>query len=116
MRYLVFGQHDRGAAERISLNHVAADFEKAGMNFLDGFGLADKQGFRAAFELRTAVVIHGQVLRVQIGAHRAIKDDDAFAKCVEKVSHPGLLSFTPRFSEVETTNLKTHLTGLAVSK
>jgi hypothetical protein len=33
--------------------------------------------FGATLELRPAIVIDGQILRVQIGAHRAIKDNDA---------------------------------------
>jgi len=40
---------------------------------------------------------------VQIGAHRAIKDDDAFFKSVEKAGHPKyeFVSVTRRFSEVD---------------
>ena len=47
------------------------------MNFLDRFGLGDEQMLRTTFELRATVVINGQVLRVQICAHRPIEDDDA---------------------------------------
>src|SRR5262245_61152524 len=43
--------------------------------------------FGTALELRTAVIIHGQVLCVQVGAHRAIKDDDAFPQCFEEAAH-----------------------------
>jgi hypothetical protein len=58
------------------------------VNFFDCFGTAYEQMFRTAFELRTTVIINGQVLRVQIRAHGSVKDDDAIAKCVEKVTHP----------------------------
>ena len=57
------------------------------MNFLDRFGPADQEMLRTALELRAAIVIDGQVLRVQIRPHRAVKDDDAFLQGVEKVSH-----------------------------
>ena len=43
--------------------------------------------FGAAFELWPAVIINRQVLGVQISAHRAIKDDDAFFKSVEEGAH-----------------------------
>src|ERR1043165_228596 len=87
MRDLIFSENDRSAAERICLNHVAADFQKPGMNIRDRGGLADEEMFGAAFELRAAVIFHSQILRVQIRAHRAIKDDDAFFQCVEKTGH-----------------------------
>ena len=57
------------------------------MNFLDRFGLGYEQMLRTTFELRAAVIIDGQVLRVEIRSHRAVKDDDAFFKCVEKAAH-----------------------------
>ena len=77
VRDLIFGEHDRCAAKRIRLDHVAADFQKSGVHVLDCNRLANQQMFRAAFKLRTAVIVHGKVLCVQICAHRAVKDDDA---------------------------------------
>ena len=76
VRDLVFGEHYRCAAKRVSLDDVAANFQESGVNVLDCLRLANQQMFRAAFKLRAAVVIYAQVLRVQIRAHRAIKDDD----------------------------------------
>src|SRR6266705_116041 len=43
--------------------------------------------FRAAFELGAPVIVDGQVLRVKVSAHRAVKDDDAIVQCVEKTFH-----------------------------
>ena len=58
-----------------------------GVNFFDCLRFADEQMFGAAFKLRTAVVINGQVLRMQVRAHRPIKDDDSIFECFEKVGH-----------------------------
>ena len=49
------------------------------VNFLNGFGFTDEQMFGTAFELRAAVIIDRQILRMQIRPHRAIKDDDAIS-------------------------------------
>ena len=86
VRDLIFGQYNRSTTERIGLDDVASNFEKSCVNLFDSVRLTDKQVLRAAFELRTAVIVDSQILRVQIGAHRAIKDDDAFFKSVEKAT------------------------------
>ncbi len=47
------------------------------VDVLDRVGPGDKQIFVAAFEAQAAEIVERQVLDLQVGAHRAVKDDDA---------------------------------------
>ncbi len=87
VRDLVLGEHDGRAAERVGLDHVAPDIEEARVNLLDRRRLTDEQVLRAALELRAAVVLQRQVLRLETRPHRAVEDDDALFQRVEKISH-----------------------------
>ena len=78
VRHVVFGKVYGRAIERVGLDHITADIEKPGMYFFDGVGAGDQQMFVTAFEPQAAKIIQRKVLHLQIGAHRAIKDDDAF--------------------------------------
>jgi hypothetical protein len=87
VRDLVLGQDDRGAAERVGLDHVAAHVEEARVHLLDRRRPAHQQVLRAALELRPAVVFQRQILRLETRPHRPVEHDDALFKCVEKISH-----------------------------
>ena len=57
------------------------------MNFLNCIRSRYEQVFVAAFEAWSTKVVERKVLDLQVGAHRAIEDDDAFFECFEKVRH-----------------------------
>ena len=57
------------------------------MYLLDGVRPRNEQVFVAAFEARSTKVVECQVLDLQVGAHRAIEDDDTFFQSFEKVRH-----------------------------
>ena len=48
------------------------------MHVFDGVGTRDQEIFVTAFEAQAAKVLQRQVLHLQVGAHGAVKDDDAF--------------------------------------
>ena len=80
---LELGEDDGVGAERVRLDHVAAGLEEVHVNLLDGVGARDEQVLRAVLELRPAVVLHRQPLRVQVRPHRAVEDDDAVFSALE---------------------------------
>jgi hypothetical protein len=57
------------------------------VNVFYGVRPGDQQIFVTALKSKASEIFESEVLDLQIGAHRAIKDDDAFFKCVEKALH-----------------------------
>ena len=74
---IVLGQHHAGAAEGVSLDHVAAHLEEVGVNVLDDVGPAQNQQFVAA--LLTPEIVHTGIAELDIRPHGAVVDDDAVA-------------------------------------
>jgi hypothetical protein len=83
----VFVEDVRNPAEGVGLHHIAADFEESRVHALDGRGLADEQVFGAAFKLRAAVIVYGQILRLKVRAHRAVENNDAVLQSLEEIFH-----------------------------
>ena len=84
---VVLGKIYRRAVERIGLDYIAAHIQECNVNVLHGVRPGDQQIFVAALKSQTSKILEREVLDLQISAHRAIKDDDAFFQCVEKISH-----------------------------
>src|SRR2546423_14852202 len=85
--HVVLGKVDSRAVERVGFDYIATHVEKCGMDILDSVWSSDKEIFVAAFEPQTTEIVQRQVLNLQIRAHRAVKDNDAFFKSVEKAAH-----------------------------
>ena len=73
----VLREHQRGRAEGVGLDDVAAGFQVAFMNRADELGPGENQILVATFELRAAKVGGRQIAVLDRGAHRAIEDEDA---------------------------------------
>ena len=74
----VLGEVDRRAVERVGFDNVATDFEKRAVNVFHRVGTSDEQILVTALETRAAEIVERQVLHLEIGAHCAVEDDDAF--------------------------------------
>ena len=90
----IFGEHDGRAAEGIRLDNVRASFEIFAVNPEHHVGPGNHQILVAAFEVRPAEILRGQVGLLQHGAHGAIQDEDALAEqfakgqaLLDQVSH-----------------------------
>src|SRR5208282_3939816 len=95
-------------AECIRLYDVAAYAEKVRMNLANNIGTAQHQNFAAI--LLAPVIVEGRIPLLDVGAHGAVINDDAFFYELEKVGHWSLVigrqSLVVRdsspFSDVET--------------
>ncbi len=72
----VFGQHQRGAAEGVGLDHVGAGLEVRAMDAEHDVGPRANQVFVAAFQSGAAEVGGGQPALLEHGAHGPIEDED----------------------------------------
>jgi hypothetical protein len=78
-----FGEDDFVGAEGVGFNGVATDVEKCFVNFLDDIGAAEVENFGNIL-LAEPISLHVQGAGLEIGAHRAIEDDDALLNQIEK--------------------------------
>ena len=76
----VFSQHDGSAAEGVRLDDVRASFEIFAVDAGNNVGAREYQILVAAFQVRAAEILGGQILLLQHGAHGAIQDEDALAQ------------------------------------
>src|SRR5215831_14282292 len=68
-------QHNPGTAERIGLNNVAACAEEVRVDVANDVRPAEHQYFAAV--LFAPEIIQGGITLLDVGAHRAVVDDDA---------------------------------------
>ena len=81
-------QTDGGGAEGIGLDDIGAGLEILAVNFLYDVGLSQLKQFEATFEILAfpiveafpAILLFGQLVTLNHGAHGAIEDDDALAE------------------------------------
>ena len=57
------------------------------MDVFNSVGPRYEEVLVTALEPQTPKIIKGEILDLQICPHRAVKDDDAFFQCVEKIIH-----------------------------
>ena len=69
-------QNDGGTAEGVGLDDVAAHAEEVGVDVTNDVGAAEHQNFAAIF--LAPVIIQSGIARLDVGAHRAVVDDDTF--------------------------------------
>ena len=73
----VLGQHDRGRAEGVGLDDVAADLEERAVDLGHQVGARLDEPLVAPLELGTAEVVGAEPEQLQIRPHGAVEDDDA---------------------------------------
>ena len=79
----VFGQHDRGGAERAGLDDVAPDLEERTVYLGDEVGAGTDQDLVATLEVGAAEVLGAQAQHLQVGAHGAVEDQDPLPQRLE---------------------------------
>ena len=75
----VLGQHDRGGAESVGLDDVAADLEERAVHLRHQVGPRLDEPLVAPFELGSAEVVGAEPEQLQVRPHGAVEDDDALA-------------------------------------
>ena len=80
---LIVVQLEARAGEGVGLQHVGARGEVGAVDLADGVGPGDDEDFGAAIVLRAAVVVGRQRQVQDLGAHRAVVDQDTAARFVE---------------------------------
>ncbi len=83
-------KHNAGCAECVCFNNVAADVEEGGVNVPNDVRAAQHQHFAAI--LLAPVIVQGGIALLDVGPHRPVVNDDAFAHGLEKVGHQLLAS------------------------
>jgi hypothetical protein len=68
---------EQTATKRVSLQHIDAGLEKRGVNLLDDVGVVEYEVLVATLD--AAIASGVQVVALDRGSHRAVKDDDALA-------------------------------------
>src|SRR5207248_8722146 len=81
-----FVQNNARSAERIGLDHIAAYGKEVGMNLANDVRAAQDQHFGAI--LLAPIIIQSGIALLDVGTHRAVVNDDAFANGLEKIFHP----------------------------
>ena len=76
----VLGQHHRGRAEGVGLDHVAADLEEGAVHLGHQVGAGLDQALVAPLELGAAEVVGTEAEQLQVRPHGAVEDDDALAQ------------------------------------
>ena len=76
----VLGQHHRGRAERVGLDHVAADLVEGAVHLGHQVRPGLDQPLVAALEVGSAEVVGSEAEQLQVRAHGAVEDDDALAQ------------------------------------
>src|SRR5579862_9363694 len=89
---LKLSQNDARPTERISFDDIAPHPQKICMNFANDIRPAQYQNFTAVFF--APIIVECRIALVNIGAHRAVIDDDALAHGLEEVFHCFYLAFT----------------------
>ena len=82
---VVFGEHQREAAEARGLDGVDADLEECRVHPPDRVRSREAQHLVAPLERGTAEVVGGEVEVLDVGAERAIEDDHSLVDGVEEV-------------------------------
>ncbi len=80
MREPVFGQHDRGPAEAVRLDHVGAGLEEAPMQFADLLRARTHEIFVTSFEIRPAEVGRTEMHPLDRRAAGAVEEDDSLGQ------------------------------------
>src|ERR1700736_6300847 len=78
-------QNSACGAECVGLNYVTPDAEEVSVNITNDVRTAQNENFAAV--LLSPIIIQSGVALLDIGAHRPVVDDDAFAHGLEKRSH-----------------------------
>ncbi len=76
----VLGQHDRGRAEGVGLDHVAADLEEGAVHLGHQVRARLDEPLVAPFELGPAEVVRAEAEQLQVRPHGAVEDDDPVAQ------------------------------------
>ena len=76
----VLGQHDRGRAEGVGLDDVAADLEERAVDLGHEVRARLDEPLVAAFELGSTEVVGAEPEQLQVRPHGAVEDDDAVAR------------------------------------
>ena len=82
------GEDEGGGAEGVGLDDVGAGGEVAGVDFADDVGAGDGEDFAAVFEAGV-VLVDGESVVLDGGAHGAVVDDDTALQEIEEVAHGG---------------------------
>ena len=79
----VLGHDDRGRAEGIGLDHVAAHLVEGAVHLGHQVRPCLDQPFVAAFEVGSAEVVGAQAEQLQVRPHGPVEDDHSLAQCLQ---------------------------------
>ena len=75
----VLGQDDRGGAEGVGLDHVAADLVEGAVHLRHDVGPGLHEPLVAPLEVRPAEVVRAEPQHLQVGPHGAVEDEHALS-------------------------------------
>ena len=80
-----FVQHNAGAAECVSLNHIATHRKETRVDVTNDVRTAQDQHFTAIF--LAPIIIQRGIALVNVGAHGTVVNDDALVDGLEEIRH-----------------------------